>query len=234
HVVEAVVLPGALDDEHVFRLFHDADGGPVAGFVPADGARVGVGNGAADGAVNRLLPRLHDGLSQIDGVLPAARDDVIGQSLRRLGADARQLVQLVDKTGDGPGVVTHAAYNPGMPGMLSPPVTFAISSAAISLAERSASLTAASTMSCSISTSSGSMAMLTISWWPLATTLTMPPPAAASTVFWASSSCTRIMSACIFCTCFNMRLMLRIPAPTPKPSQTLCARRHASRRSTPM
>ena len=43
---------------------------------------------------------------------------------------------------------------------------------------------------------------------PVTTTFTMPPPAMPSTVVSASASCAAAMSACIFCTCFIIWLIL--------------------------
>src|SRR2546426_1198119 len=82
-----------------------------------------------------------------------------------------------------------------------------ISSATISRALRSASLVAATTRSCSISPSlalrpSGSILTETISSAPFATTVTMPPPADAWTVFVATSARTLARRSCIACACF--------------------------------
>ena len=96
-----------------------------------------------------------------------------------------------------------------------------------SIAWRSASLTAARTMSWSISTSSGSTASGSIasdlsSMSPVITTLTMPPPADASIRSSLSFSCAAIMSSCIFCACWSraprlggwgIRTPLRLEAP---------------------
>src|SRR5947209_1239447 len=85
-----------------------------------------------------------------------------------------------------------------------------ISSATISRALRSASFAAATTRSCSISPSlalrtSGSILTETISSAPFATTVTMPPPAEAWTVFVATSAWTLARRSCMACACF-MRL----------------------------
>src|SRR5256885_11224862 len=82
-----------------------------------------------------------------------------------------------------------------------------ISSSTISRALRSASLVAATTRSCSISPSlalrtSGSILTETISIAPFATTVTMPPPADAWTVFVATSAWTLARRSCIACACF--------------------------------
>src|SRR5450759_3547623 len=89
--------------------------------------------------------------------------------------------------------------------MFMPPVMRAILLAASSWAMRRASLKAASTISWSMSTSSGStawgsMTTLLTSSVPLMVTLTAPPPAEASTNSLASSSWARAMSACILWT----------------------------------
>src|SRR5262249_19311415 len=83
-------------------------------------------------------------------------------------------------------------------------------------AERSASFTAASTMSSSSSGSSGSIAfgsilISLISPAPVALTVTMPPPAEASTVSCASSSCTRAICSCICCACLSRAFMSKPP-----------------------
>ena len=85
-----------------------------------------------------------------------------------------------------------------------PPVRPPIFSWIVSSTLRAASLTAAVTRSCSISTSSllttsGSMRSETRFFWPSITTLTMPPPAAAS-IWRAAISC--CMRSCACCSCF--------------------------------
>src|SRR5437879_2640972 len=70
-----------------------------------------------------------------------------------------------------------------------------------------ASLQAATTRSCSISTSpatSGSIFTLSRFFWPSIFTDTIPPPAEASTRICASSCCRR---SCICCACFIMVCM---------------------------
>src|SRR5215210_5774897 len=86
-----------------------------------------------------------------------------------------------------------------------PPVAAPIFEAASSWAARTASLTAACTMSWSSSTSSGSTAPGSIliscsSSSPVIFTVTMPPPAEASTISCFSCSCAFSISACICCT----------------------------------
>src|SRR6266702_4198488 len=71
-----------------------------------------------------------------------------------------------------------------------------------------ASLHAATTISCSISTSpatSGSIFPASTFLWPSILTVTMPPPAEASTRICATSWC---MRSCICCACFIIDCML--------------------------
>src|SRR6266851_8246837 len=71
-----------------------------------------------------------------------------------------------------------------------------------------ASLHAATTISCSISTSpatSGSIFTASTFLWPSIFTVTIPPPAEASTRMRATSCC---MRSCICCACFIMFCML--------------------------
>src|SRR5260370_26702008 len=71
-----------------------------------------------------------------------------------------------------------------------------------------ASLQAATTMSCSISTSpatSGSILTARTFLWPSILTVTIPPPEDASTRIRATSCC---MRSCICCACFIMFCML--------------------------
>src|SRR5690242_20472113 len=88
-----------------------------------------------------------------------------------------------------------------------------ILSAASSCAARMPSLTAASTMSWSSSTSSGSTASGSIvidltTRSPVTWTLTIPPPAEASTTSSLSDSWAAIMSSCIFWACLSSCCML--------------------------
>src|SRR5207248_1957672 len=79
-------------------------------------------------------------------------------------------------------------------------------------ADRTASLTAARIMSSSISRSLGSIAfgsilICLISPVPFATTVIIPPPAVASTVSFASSSCALCICSCIWPICCMSLLM---------------------------
>jgi hypothetical protein len=87
-------------------------------------------------------------------------------------------------------------------GNLETPVSLPISSSIMPLAFLRASVTAASTRSCSISTSPASTTLLSIvtestCWPPVARTMTMPPPALPSTSRVLSSSCKAVIFFCI-------------------------------------
>src|SRR4029079_2561573 len=90
-----------------------------------------------------------------------------------------------------------------------PPVSLPSSCCTSSRDLRSASLHAASTRSSSICTSSllttsGSILTVTISCLPLSSTVTMPPPAVASTLRLPTSSCSAAICCCSFCASFIM------------------------------
>ena len=102
-----------------------------------------------------------------------------------------------------------------------PPVIPPIFELASSWAARRPSLTAACTISASISASSGSIASgsMTISRRvrsPPIFTLTMPPPALASTTSSLSGSCACSIWLCICCACFISALTSKPPGPPPR------------------
>ena len=88
--------------EDVEGAFNDADLGLVAAGVGADGAGVCVGEVLTLRAEEDALFDADDGLSQGLGSVGHAYE-VVGEPLGAFGADAGQLVKLVDKTGDGGG-----------------------------------------------------------------------------------------------------------------------------------
>src|SRR3972149_2964385 len=95
------------------------------------------------------------------------------------------------------------------PGILSPPVSLPSSCCTSSRDFRSASLHAASTRSSSIWSSSllmtsGSILIDRISCLPLASTVTIPPPAVASTFLLPTSSCKAAICCCSRCASFIM------------------------------
>src|SRR6266700_4141761 len=92
-------------------------------------------------------------------------------------------------------------------GSPSPAATDCIRFAASSRERSMASLTAATTRSCSISTSpatSGSMVIERSFCWPVTRALTAPPPAEASTSSFSRSAWTFAIWLCICCICFSI------------------------------
>src|SRR5262249_7296790 len=154
HVVGAVVLVRALHRDHVAGLLDDTDERLVAARILADAAALLVGQVEADLAEPDPLLDLADGVRQRLGVLTGGAQDVEGEPLRRAAADAGELGELRDEALDGRRV--GAVHSPGSPRppsaprsspAVAPPSFFSASSWAL----RIASLTAASTMSASIS-----------------------------------------------------------------------------------
>src|SRR5206468_1250488 len=156
---------------------------------------------------------LADRVGERVGVVGALAQDVEGEALGGALADARQLAQLADEPLDRRGVTAHMPGRPspprGPPGPPRPPVMPPILLAASCWAWSTAWLTAATTMSWRSSTSSGSTAagsmrtsLTTRS--PVTLTVTIPPPADASTSSSLSCSWAAIMSCCIFWTCLSI------------------------------
>ena len=95
HMVEPVVLPGALHDHDVVGLLQHTDGGVVAVGIAADGAARAFGNVVAqlaelDGAAHR-----RDGSGELLGFFEGHAEKVKGDALGGFGADAGQAFQLV-------------------------------------------------------------------------------------------------------------------------------------------
>ena len=88
-VVDAVELAGALEREDVEWLLDDAQAGAVAAGVPADRAQRRVADVEAALAEDDLLAHRDEGGGQRACLGVGRSQEVIGQSLRRLGADAR-------------------------------------------------------------------------------------------------------------------------------------------------
>src|SRR6202040_1298316 len=85
HVIEAVILAGALDWRDVERLLDDADLAAVTVHVRAEAAGVDGGDGIAAREMEELLFHVHDGLGE------------------RLRLDGGDLQQVVSETGGGLG-----------------------------------------------------------------------------------------------------------------------------------
>ena len=158
-VVEALELAGPLEGEDVERLLDDAQPRCVAARVAADRAERRVADVEAALAEDDLVADGDERGGQRPRLGVGRAEEVVGQPLGGLRADAGQPGERLDQPRDGldDGAWPRAApaY---MPGRRRPPVTAAIFCSASSRDARSASLTAATTRSWSISTSSGSTA----------------------------------------------------------------------------
>ena len=170
-----------------------------------------------------LLLDLADRVGERQRVLVGGAQDVEGEPLGGPPADPRQL-RRARRSAAGSAGRTSWPTSPAGRGRpaAEPPVTPPIFDSARSCAARIPSLTAASTMSWSISTSSGSIASGSIvssssRRSPLILTLTMPPPALASTISSLSFSCASAMSACICWTCFIIAFRSMPAGPPPLP-----------------
>ena len=97
HVVEAMVAARALDSRDVARLAHHADARGIARGILADGALVGGGVVEAPAAEVHLLLHHQDGVGQAARLLGVRLQQVVGNALGALGANARQAAQLIEK-----------------------------------------------------------------------------------------------------------------------------------------
>ena len=97
YVVETVVAARALNRLDIARLAHHANASGVAHRILTDGALVGRGVVKAAAAKVNLLLNLQDGLGQAARLLGVSLQQVIGDALGRLGANARQAAQLIEQ-----------------------------------------------------------------------------------------------------------------------------------------
>ena len=97
HVVEAAVLVGALDRDHVGRLLDHADRRPVAVGVGADPAARPLGEVEALLAEADLLLHLADRVAERRRLFVGGAQDVEGEALRGALADPRQARELGDE-----------------------------------------------------------------------------------------------------------------------------------------
>src|SRR5262249_32812017 len=187
-VVAAPVLARFLDRRDLAPLLYDAEKRRVALRIGAAVARVFLGQRVADRAALDRLPRLRDRLGQALRLLLRRPQEVVGQPRRALSADARKSLQLRRQPLEG---LRDAPQR--IPGIM-PPSIEAVFFCPASSPRREASREAASTRSWRVSTSFGStqvgsMRTESISFVPDISTVTIPPPADASTRRASSSSC---------------------------------------------
>ena len=99
-VVEALELAGPLEGEDVERLLDDAQPGRVAARVAADRAERLVADVEAALAEDDLVADVDEGRGQRPRLGIRAPEEVEGQALGRLRADARQARERLDQAGD--------------------------------------------------------------------------------------------------------------------------------------
>src|SRR5918999_1729637 len=129
YVVAAAELAGLLDRHNVLGLFDHADDVRVTPGVAADPALFGLGHVAADPAELHLVLHFFERVGQPAHVGRVGGQQVEGDTLRALGADAGQPAQLVDEVLHDPLVHAPApfrfvgavgavgvSYEPGWPG----------------------------------------------------------------------------------------------------------------------
>ena len=98
HVIHALEVARLLDGRHIRRLFDDADDVMIPIHIAAEGAGVDVGDVVAHRTVRDALLHVAKGVSQPLGAVARALEDMEGQALRPLGADARQSLELLDES----------------------------------------------------------------------------------------------------------------------------------------
>jgi len=92
HVIDAVVIASFFDGSDVGGLFHDANQPLIAGRVRAIGAGIDVGYVVADGTKMQAGLELADGICELLGVFITGSQNVKGEALRRLAANAGELL----------------------------------------------------------------------------------------------------------------------------------------------
>src|SRR5690606_12140534 len=100
-LVGAAVRGGLRDGGGVFGLLDAPDGGAVARGGGADGARVGVGEVEADGAVADVALDVGDGAGEAHRLRLGRLEDVKGEALGAAAADAGKARELVEEALDG-------------------------------------------------------------------------------------------------------------------------------------
>src|SRR5215469_10715606 len=193
HVVDAVIGLGLFDGGNVRRLFHHAHQALVAGRARTIAAWINIRDIATYRAKMKFFFKVADGCGQSFSVLAAGPENVEGHALRALAAYPGKFLEFVDESSHGLGKLSHdlRLYSPGSPKPPSiPPTVDCIASSTFC----PAAFTAAVTRSWSISTSpvfttSGSMWTASTCFLPFILTVTVPPPAEASTTVCCILSC---------------------------------------------
>jgi len=106
-VVDALVASGAFDAGDAGGFLDDAHQALVADGAAAVGAGIYVGYVVADGAEAQGGFEGAHGVGEGGGVFVGRAQDVEGEALRTLGADAGEFFEFVDEPGHGLGVTGH-------------------------------------------------------------------------------------------------------------------------------
>ena len=109
HMVQAAVLPGALDGLDVLRGLDHADGGMVPRLVGADGADLPLGVVLAQPAAVEAGVHPLDGRDQLAGLLFRQVHQLVGQAGGGLFPEAGQPLELVDQHLEWYGGTIHPA-----------------------------------------------------------------------------------------------------------------------------
>jgi len=107
-VEDSIEVLGLFDGSDIRGLFHDAHQTLVAGRTGAVRAGIDVGDVVADRAETEIRFDVPDGLGQAFGIFIAGAEDVEGQTLRALGADAGELFQFINEPRHGFGKLGHS------------------------------------------------------------------------------------------------------------------------------
>jgi hypothetical protein len=97
HVVNAVVTACFLNRSDIRGLFYDANQALVARGAAAVDARIDIRDIAANRAEVKIRFHLPDGVGEQFSIFVAGAKDMEGQTLGRLAADSRQLLQFFDE-----------------------------------------------------------------------------------------------------------------------------------------
>src|SRR5262245_22932901 len=96
-MVQPLVDPRALNQEHIAGIFNNTDETAVACWVGANSTRIRLGNATTLRAEDDFLFNLHDGARQALGTHCWRAQDKKLQSLRGLLTNARQTAEFLNK-----------------------------------------------------------------------------------------------------------------------------------------
>src|SRR5271169_6077720 len=143
-------MPRLLDGGNVGGFLDHADELLITSSTAAVAAGIDIGDVIADRAQAQLGLDVSNRGGESFGVIFARAQNMEAEALRTLATDSRQFLEFVDQPGHGFGKARHFSYSPPRPSPPSiPPTLDCIAWSTL----RPASLSAAITRSCSISTS---------------------------------------------------------------------------------